>query len=89
MGKCYPAVSQEYKAAVDKCKRKLRSLIADKNCAPLMLRLAYFSLPSNLIYIFMFSLCPILISLSLFLSNRLWLFGVSCAINQVALSWYL
>lgn len=47
MGKCYPVVSQEYKAAVDKCKRKLRSLIADKNCAPLMLRLAYFSLPSH------------------------------------------
>lgn len=29
----------------------------------------------------MFSLCPILISLSLFLSNRLWLFGVFCAIR--------
>ncbi|WOG86956.1 hypothetical protein DCAR_0206175 [Daucus carota subsp. sativus] len=43
MGKCYPAVSEEYQAAVNKCKRKLRSLIADKNCAPLMLRLAWHS----------------------------------------------
>lgn len=41
MGKCYPTVSEEYLKAVDKCKRKLRGLIAEKNCAPLMLRLAY------------------------------------------------
>ncbi|KAM5583917.1 hypothetical protein ABKV19_003676 [Rosa sericea] len=40
MGKCYPTVSEEYKKAIDKAKRKLRGLIAEKNCAPLMLRLA-------------------------------------------------
>lgn len=43
MGKCYPTVSEDYKKAVDKAKRKLRGLIAEKNCAPLMLRLAYVS----------------------------------------------
>lgn len=45
MGKCYPTVSEEYNVAIDKCKRKLRGLIAEKSCAPLMLRLAYSSKP--------------------------------------------
>ena len=40
MGKSYPCVSEEYKKAVEKAKRKLRGLIAEKNCAPLILRLA-------------------------------------------------
>ena len=48
MGKCYPVVSEEYKKAVDKAKKKLRGLIAEKNCAPLILRLAY------VIYIYMY-----------------------------------
>jgi L-ascorbate peroxidase len=43
MVKSYPAVSEEYLKAVDKAKRKLRGLIAEKNCAPLMLRLAWHS----------------------------------------------
>ncbi|GJT32027.1 cytosolic ascorbate peroxidase [Tanacetum coccineum] len=43
MGKCYPTVSDEYTKAVDKAKRKLRGFIADKKCAPLMLRLAWHS----------------------------------------------
>ncbi|XP_059297584.1 L-ascorbate peroxidase 1, cytosolic [Lycium ferocissimum] len=43
MGKCYPTVSEEYLKAVDQCKRKLRGLIAEKNCAPIMLRLAWHS----------------------------------------------
>ena len=43
MAKCYPTVSEEYLKAVDKAKRKLRGLIAEKNCAPLMLRLAWHS----------------------------------------------
>uniref|UniRef100_A0A0E0LQ61 L-ascorbate peroxidase n=1 Tax=Oryza punctata TaxID=4537 RepID=A0A0E0LQ61_ORYPU len=43
MGKSYPTVSDEYLAAVAKAKRKLRGLIAEKNCAPLMLRLAWHS----------------------------------------------
>ncbi|CAL5334820.1 unnamed protein product [Camellia sinensis] len=43
MGKCYPVVSEDYKKAVDKCKRKLRGLIAEKKCAPLILRLAWHS----------------------------------------------
>ncbi|VAH41571.1 unnamed protein product [Triticum turgidum subsp. durum] len=41
--KCYPTVSDEYLAAVAKARRKLRGLIAEKNCAPLMLRLAWHS----------------------------------------------
>lgn len=41
MGKSYPTVSAEYQKAVEKCRRKLRGFIAEKNCAPLMLRLAY------------------------------------------------
>ncbi|CAA6654812.1 unnamed protein product [Spirodela intermedia] len=43
MGKSYPTPSEEYLKAVDKAKRKLRGLIADKSCAPLMLRLAWHS----------------------------------------------
>jgi L-ascorbate peroxidase len=43
MGKLYPIVDAEYLKAVDKCKRKLRALIAEKNCAPLMLRIAWHS----------------------------------------------
>lgn len=44
MGKSYPTVSEEYKKAIDKAKRKLRGFIAEKACAPLMLRIAYVSL---------------------------------------------
>jgi L-ascorbate peroxidase len=40
MAKSYPTVSEDYQKAVEKAKRKLRALIAEKNCAPLMLRLA-------------------------------------------------
>uniref|UniRef100_A0A2P2LNW7 L-ascorbate peroxidase n=4 Tax=Rhizophora mucronata TaxID=61149 RepID=A0A2P2LNW7_RHIMU len=43
MTKCYPTVSEEYKAAIAKAKRKLRGLINEKNCAPIMLRLAWHS----------------------------------------------
>lgn len=43
MGKCYPTVSEDYKKAIDKAKRKLRGLIAEKNCAPIMLRIAWHS----------------------------------------------
>ncbi len=43
MGKSYPTVSEEYKKAVEKCKKKLRGLIAEKNCAPIMLRIAWHS----------------------------------------------
>ncbi|KAL3530637.1 hypothetical protein ACH5RR_009959 [Cinchona calisaya] len=43
MCKSYPTVSAEYLKALDKAKRKLRGLIAEKNCAPLMLRLAFHS----------------------------------------------
>jgi len=43
MGKCYPTVSEEYNKAIDKAKRKLRGLIAEKKCAPLMLRIAWHS----------------------------------------------
>nr|BAE48791.1 cytosolic ascorbate peroxidase [Codonopsis lanceolata] len=41
MGKCYPTVTEEYEKAVEKCKKKLRGLIAEKKCAPLILRLAW------------------------------------------------
>ncbi|CAA0811950.1 L-ascorbate peroxidase 1- cytosolic [Striga hermonthica] len=43
MVKNYPAVSEEYLKAIEKCKRQLRGFIAEKNCAPLMLRLAWHS----------------------------------------------
>lgn len=39
--KSYPEVKEEYKKAVQRCKRKLRGLIAEKHCAPIVLRLAY------------------------------------------------
>lgn len=41
MVKSYPEVKEEYKKAVLRCKRKLRGLIAEKHCAPIVLRLAY------------------------------------------------
>jgi L-ascorbate peroxidase len=40
MAKNYPVVSAEYQEAVEKARQKLRALIAEKNCSPLMLRLA-------------------------------------------------
>jgi hypothetical protein len=40
MAKNYPCVSAEYQEAVEKARQKLRALIAEKSCAPLMLRLA-------------------------------------------------
>ncbi|XP_024188981.1 L-ascorbate peroxidase 2, cytosolic isoform X2 [Rosa chinensis] len=43
MGKCYPTVSEEYQKAVEKCKRKLRGLIQEKHCAPIILRVAWHS----------------------------------------------
>jgi L-ascorbate peroxidase len=43
MGKSYPTVSADYQKAVEKAKRKLRGFIAEKKCAPLILRLAWHS----------------------------------------------
>ncbi len=43
MTKAYPTVSEDYQKALQKAKRKLRGFIAEKNCAPLMLRLAWHS----------------------------------------------
>ncbi|GLU02451.1 hypothetical protein SLE2022_197010 [Rubroshorea leprosula] len=43
MTKNYPTVSEEYRKFVGKAKRKLRGMIAEKNCAPLMLRIAWHS----------------------------------------------
>ncbi|KAL4326830.1 hypothetical protein AHAS_Ahas13G0039300 [Arachis hypogaea] len=43
MGKSYPTVSADYQKAVEKAKKKLRGFIAEKRCAPLMLRLAWHS----------------------------------------------
>lgn len=40
MGKNYPTVNEEYRKAVEKCKKKLRGLIAEKHCAPIVIRLA-------------------------------------------------
>ncbi|XP_074312093.1 L-ascorbate peroxidase 2, cytosolic-like isoform X2 [Silene latifolia] len=41
MEKSYPKVSEEYEKAIDKCKKKLRGLIQEKHCAPIILRLAW------------------------------------------------
>ncbi|KAJ7519606.1 hypothetical protein O6H91_20G045800 [Diphasiastrum complanatum] len=41
MGKAYPVVSEEYLKAVEKARRKLRGLIAEKNIAPIVVRLAW------------------------------------------------
>ncbi|CAK9166834.1 unnamed protein product [Ilex paraguariensis] len=43
MEKCYPTVSKNYQKAIEKCKKKLGGFIAEKHCAPLMLRLAWHS----------------------------------------------
>jgi hypothetical protein len=36
-----PVVDTEYLKEVDKARRDLRALISSRNCAPIMLRLAY------------------------------------------------
>jgi L-ascorbate peroxidase len=41
MVKTYPTVSAEYSKAVEKARRKLRALIAEKKCAPIIVRLAW------------------------------------------------
>ncbi|MCO5588475.1 hypothetical protein L7F22_042432 [Adiantum nelumboides] len=41
MGKAYHAVNDEYLYAVDKSKKKLRALIAEKNCASIMVHHAW------------------------------------------------
>ncbi|KAL2933799.1 L-ascorbate peroxidase 2 cytosolic [Bienertia sinuspersici] len=43
MGKNYPRVSKEYEDAIEKCRKKLRGLIQEKHCAPIILRLAWHS----------------------------------------------
>lgn len=43
MALVYPQVSEEYRLAVESCRRKLRGLIQEKHCAPLILRLAWHS----------------------------------------------
>ncbi|KAI4349202.1 hypothetical protein L6164_009824 [Bauhinia variegata] len=42
-GKTYPVVSEENQKAIEKCKKKLRGLIQEKHCAPIVLRLAWHS----------------------------------------------
>ncbi|XP_022944162.1 L-ascorbate peroxidase, cytosolic-like [Cucurbita moschata] len=43
MAKNYPPITQQYEAAVLKARRKIRALVAEKHCSPLMLRLAWHS----------------------------------------------
>ncbi|KAI3980505.1 hypothetical protein MKX01_008922 [Papaver californicum] len=43
MGKSYPTVSEEYQKQIKLCSRKLKGLIYEKQCAPLMLRLGWHS----------------------------------------------
>ncbi|KAE8724889.1 L-ascorbate peroxidase, cytosolic [Hibiscus syriacus] len=43
MPKSYPTVTEDYNKVIEKARRKLRGLIAEKNCAPIMLRLAWHS----------------------------------------------
>ncbi|MBA0633378.1 hypothetical protein Godav_001991 [Gossypium davidsonii] len=43
MPKSYPVVSEDYKKAIENARRELRGLIAEKNCAPIILRLAWHS----------------------------------------------
>jgi L-ascorbate peroxidase len=41
MTKSYPEVSAQYALDIERARRKLRGLIAEKNCAPIILRLAW------------------------------------------------
>lgn len=43
-----PVVDTEYLKQIDKARRQLRGFIANKNCAPIMLRLAYSTPPLSL-----------------------------------------
>lgn len=39
----YPIVSEAYKTEIEKCRRKLRGVISENGCAPIMVRLAWHS----------------------------------------------
>ncbi|MBA0603659.1 hypothetical protein Gorai_003796, partial [Gossypium raimondii] len=43
MPKSYPVVSEDYKKAIENARKELRGLIAEKNCAPIIVRLAWHS----------------------------------------------
>lgn len=45
-----PVVDKEYLKEIDKARRDLRALISSRNCAPIMLRLAY-ALSLSLLFI--------------------------------------
>ncbi|CAM6036963.1 unnamed protein product [Sphagnum compactum] len=42
-GSSYPCVTKEYLADVEKCRKKLRGIISEKHCAPLVLRFLWHS----------------------------------------------
>lgn len=50
-----PIVDAEYLKEIEKARRDLRALISSKNCAPIMLRLAY-SLSPSLSYFFLYEI---------------------------------
>ena len=81
MTKQYPTVSAEYQKTVEKARRKLRGLIAEKHCAPLMLRIAYdLSLSLSISQSLSFNGEDLLLVLTVY-------DGIGGV--QVALSWYL
>ena len=79
MTKQYPTVSAEYQKTVEKARRKLRGLIAEKHCAPLMLRIAY-DLSLSISQSLSFNGEDLLLVLTVY-------DGIGGV--QVALSWYL
>lgn len=42
-----PIVDDEYRKCIEKARRDLRAFIAERNCAPIMVRLAYVSFQST------------------------------------------
>jgi hypothetical protein len=47
MSEAAPVLDAEYMAEIERARRDLRALIASKNCAPIMLRLAYVLSPMS------------------------------------------
>ena len=69
MSEVAPVVDAEYMAEIERARRDLRALIASKNCAPIMLRLAYvLSLFRSYPCAPSLDCCPVLVSLH-FLAN--------------------
>ena len=63
----FPVVDTEYLKEIERARRDLRALIANRNCAPIMLRLAYNT------FLFSFSNSPLFFLYAYFPGPIIWI----------------